>query len=131
MALFTQVMDKALSEITAKVPVGVLFGSNGILQDSIINGDSLYYHWVNHDSIATYLMVMTSKVGYNLDIVYWPMLTDSTKKIPMRFYYNAGEDPSQSKNMICDLTTFYSKLFGIHPFEKNGFASLDNQFAWN
>jgi aminopeptidase N len=122
--------DKALSEITAKVPVGVLFGSNGSLQDSTVYGDSVYYHWVNHDSIATYLMVMTSKVGYNLDIVYWPMLTDSSKLIPMRFYYNSGEDPSPSEDIICDMTTYYSTLFGVHPFEKNGFATLNSEFPW-
>jgi aminopeptidase N len=122
--------DKALSDLTAKVPVGVLFGSNGSLQDSTVYGDSLYYHWVNHDSIATYLMVMTSKVGYNLDVVYWPMLTDSTKKIPMRFYYNTGENPVPMENIICDMTSFYSTLFGVHPFEKNGFAALNNQFPW-
>ena len=122
--------DKALSELTAKVPVGVLFGSNGSLQDSIVNGDSLYYHWVNHDSVATYLMVMTSKVAYKLDVVYWPMLNNPSKIIPMRFYYYVGENPSTIENIICDMTTYYSNKFGVHPFEKNGFATLDNQFIW-
>jgi aminopeptidase N len=122
--------DKALSEITAKVPAGVLFGSNGSLQDSTVYGDSLYYHWVNHDSIATYLMVMTSNTDYKLDIVYWPMLTDSAKLIPMRFYYNTGESPAPMENIICDMTTYYSTLFGVHPFEKNGFATLNSEFPW-
>ena len=26
--------------------------------------------------------------------------------------------------------TTYSELFGEHPFEKNGFATLNNQFVW-
>jgi aminopeptidase N len=122
--------DKALSEITAKVPVGVLFGSNGSLQDSTVNGDSLYYHWVNHDPIATYLMVMTSKIGYKLDMVYWHKHTDSTKLVPVRFYYNRGENPAPSEDIICNMTTFYSSLFGEYPFEKIGFATLDTQFTW-
>lgn len=28
------------------------------------------------------------------------------------------------------MTTFYSGQFGDHPFEKNGFATLNNQFVW-
>ena len=28
------------------------------------------------------------------------------------------------------MTTGFSQLFGEHPFEKNGFATLNNQFQW-
>ena len=122
--------DKALFEVTAKVPDNVLFASNGRLEDSLHVNDSIFYHWISRDPVATYLMVMTSKAGYKLDVLYWPTISDPNIKVPIRYYYNDGEDPSPSKNVILDMTTFYSTLFGEHPFEKNGFCSLDQQFMW-
>jgi aminopeptidase N len=122
--------DKALTDITAKVPGNVLLGSNGRLQDSTHIADTIWYHWVSRDPVATYLIVITSKVGYNLDIVYWPMISNPSIKVPIRFYYNTGENPVPIENIIVDMTNFYSTIFCEHPFEKNGFATLDSQFPW-
>jgi aminopeptidase N len=122
--------DKALFDVTAKVPDNVLFASNGRLEDSLHISDSIFYHWVSRDPMATYLMVMTSKAGYNLDVLYWPMISSPSTKIPIRYYYSNGEDPTPSENVILDMTTFYSNTFCEHPFEKNGFCSLDPQFMW-
>ena len=63
--------DKATLDLTAKVPANVKLGANGRLNDSTITGDTIYYHWISRDPISTYLMVMSAKVNYNLDIVYW------------------------------------------------------------
>lgn len=115
--------DKATMELTAKVPSNVKLGSNGILNDSTITGDTLYYHWVSHDQIATYLIAITSRVNYKLNIVYWHKLSNPNDSIEMRFYYVEGQDPGHIKDIINPMTTFYSQLFGEHPFEKNGFAS--------
>ncbi len=125
--------DKATSDLTVKVPASVKLGSNGILADSVMNGDTLYYHWVSSDPVATYLMVMTGKVNYNLDIVYWPKISNPNDSIPIRFYWNSGENQNNLHLMetkIIDMTTTYSVLFGEHPFDKNGFATLNNQFVW-
>jgi aminopeptidase N len=121
--------DKAMTDITAKVPITARLGSNGRLQDSIINGNTISYHWVSRDPVATYLTVLTARIGYNLDIVNWTNPTNS-EVIPFRFYYNPGEDPSYIKSIIDSMTSFYSEEFGDHPFEKNGFATLNNEFAW-
>jgi len=121
--------DKATTDITAKVPLNARLGSNGRLQDSIIEGSKLKYHWVSRDPVATYLTVLTARNNYHLDIVNWTNPVTS-EVIPMRFYYNPGEDPSTIKSIIGDLTTFYSDQFGVHPFEKNGFATLNSDFAW-
>jgi len=122
--------DKATLDLTAKVPLSVKFGSNGRLVDSLITGDTVYYHWVSSDPVATYLMVMTGKVNYNLDIVYWPKLSNPNDSIPARFYFNSGENISAAKTRIIPMTTFYSQKFGEYPFEKIGFATLSNQFPW-
>ncbi len=122
--------DKATLDLTAKVPLNVKFCSNGKLMDSLINNDTLIYHWASVHNIATYLMVMTSKVNYNLDIVYWHKLSNPADSVPMRFYFNSGESPAVVKNVIKPMTTYYSQSFCEHPFQKNGFATLNSQFSW-
>ncbi|MCX6285586.1 MAG: M1 family aminopeptidase [Bacteroidetes bacterium] len=122
--------DKALLELTAKVPLNVKLGSNGRLADSTISADTIRYHWVSANNVATYLMVMTAKVNYKLDIVYYHKITNPADSVPIRFYYNTGESPYSCENLIDSMTTYYSRKWCEHPFEKNGFATLNNQFAW-
>jgi len=121
--------DKAALEIRAIVPSNVRLGSNGVLIDSTFVGDSLYYHWKSDNPIATYLMVLTAKVNYNLEIYYWERPSDS-EMIPFRFYYNSGENPANMANMNLDMCDWFSSAYGEYPFEKNGFASLNNEFIW-
>ena len=122
--------DKATMDITVKVKASVKLGSNGILADSTQVGDTLTYHWVSSDRIATYLMVISSKVNYQLDIIYWHKISNQNDSIPIRFYYNSGEDPSYIESIIGPMTTYYSQNFCEHPFPKDGFATLNSQFFW-
>ncbi len=121
--------DKATLDLTAKTPGTVKLGSNGRLADSTKSGDTITYHWVSRDPVATYLMVVSAKVNYNLDIVYWKN-PSTGENIPFRFYYNSGENPSSLEPKVIAMVGRYSELFGIHPFEKNGFATLNSQFSW-
>src|SRR4030095_9398167 len=98
--------DKATIDLIAKVPVNVKLGANGRLNDSTITGDSLFYHWISRDPVSTYLVVMSAKVNWKLDIVYW----GST---PIRFYYNNSEALS-AESYIVDMITYYSGKFGPH-----------------
>jgi aminopeptidase N len=118
--------DKATFDLTARVPVGAKLGSNGRLNDSTVSGNSIYYHWISRDPLATYLAVITASTNYNLDIVYWHKPSNPYDSIPFRFYYAPGEDPSHIENIIVPITNYYSQMFGEHPFEKNGFASTHN-----
>jgi len=122
--------DKALLDLTAKVPSTVKFASNGKLMDSVFSADTLTYHWASIHNIATYLVVMTSKINYNLDIVYWHKLSNPLDSVPMRFYYNNGEAVAGAKAVIKPLTDWFSQHYCEHPFQKNGFATLNSQFAW-
>ncbi len=123
--------DKATVDLTIKVPANVKIGSNGRLNDSTLTGDTLYYHWVSSDPVATYLVVMTGKVNYNLNIVYWHKLSNPADSIPLRFYYNTGENLAGMQNVLLNMTTYYSQKFGEHGFEKNGFASAPSTgFTW-
>ncbi|MBM3435236.1 MAG: M1 family metallopeptidase, partial [Bacteroidetes bacterium] len=122
--------DKATLDLTAKVPLEVKLGSNGRLQDSTIVGNAIYYHWVSIHPVATYLIVMSAKVNYNLDIVYWHKISNPGDSVPIRFYYNSGENPGPMEDIIGEMCTYYSEAFGEHPFEKNGFATLNDEFYW-
>ncbi|HSD62324.1 MAG TPA: M1 family aminopeptidase [Ignavibacteriaceae bacterium] len=125
--------DKATFNLKAKTPANVKLGSNGILQDSTVSGDTILYNWVSNFQVATYLMVMTAKVNYNLDIVYWHKISNPNDSIPIRFYWNSGENTDNLHNIesvLPDMMTYYSTLFGEHPFDKNGFATLNSQFPW-
>lgn len=127
---YDQPSDKARLTLRAKVPLNVKLGSNGSLADSVIVADSLWYTWTSRDPIATYLMVISSRVNYNLQIVNWQNPGNENEIIPFRFYYNPGENPTAMINMITPLANFYYSLFGDHPFEKDGFATLNPQFQW-
>lgn len=124
--------DKATVDITVKVPSNARLGSNGRLNDSTVIADTIYYHWISRDPVATYLVVLTGKVNYNMDIVYWHKISNPADSIPIRFYYNTGESYQTAKNIILTMTTYYSELFGEHPFEKNGFTAIPNGagFSW-
>jgi len=127
--------DKATVDITVKVPLSVRLGSNGRLNDSLVTGDSIYYHWISRDPVATYLTVLTGRVNYNLDIVYWHKISNPMDSVPIRFYWNTGESISSLNNIktiIGPMTTYYSQKFGEHPFEKNGFATIasGSGFTW-
>lgn len=126
--------DKATTDLTALVPVGVKLGSNGRLDAVSSVGDSLLsYHWVSRDPVATYLVVISAKLGYNLDIEYWHKLSSANDSIPLYFYWNSGENTSNLhyvESRLLQMITYYSQLFGEHPFEKNGFATLNGLFYW-
>ncbi len=116
--------DKATFDITVKVPLSVKIGSNGRLADSTISGDSIRYHWISRDPISTYLAVLTGKANYNISIVWWHKISNPNDSIPIMLYFATGEYIQPTHNAILDMTTYYSTLFGEHPFEKNGFASV-------
>lgn len=116
--------DKALSDITVKVPSNALLGSNGRLQDSVKSADTIWFHWVSKDPIATYLIVLTGKTNYNVDIIWWKRLSNPNDSMPIRLYYATGENVTPTKNAMIDLTNYYSQIFCEHPFEKDGFASV-------
>lgn len=121
--------DKAALEVTAIVPSSVRLGSNGALIDSTFVGDSLYYNWKSDNPIATYIMVLTAKKNYNIDIYYWERPSDGAQ-IPFRFYYNNGENPTEMAELSLEMSDWFSEAYGEYPFEKNGFATVSNEFTW-
>jgi aminopeptidase N len=122
--------DKATMSLKVITPGSVKLGSNGRLADSVKSNDTIYYNWISRDPVATYLMVISAKVNYNLDIKYWHKISNPQDSIPFRFYWNAGESGlADIETKVLQMCDRFSILFGEHPFEKNGFATLNNQFG--
>jgi aminopeptidase N len=124
--------DKATLDLTAKVASTVRLGSNGRLNDSTVTGDSIYYHWISRDPLSTYLMVMTSKVGYTINIVYWHRPSNPTDSVPLRLYSPSGTSSAAIAAILPTATTYFSNAYGEMPFEKNGFCYVPNSagFVW-
>jgi hypothetical protein len=47
------------------------------------------------------LVSIAAKVNYQLDIVYWE--NSMGVQIPIRFYYNEGENPTEMEAIMTDL----------------------------
>lgn len=128
---FDHPSDKALFELKAKTPADVLLGSNGLLADSMKMADTIYYHWKTEYPLSTYLIVISSKKNYHLDTIEWESL--SGKIIPVRFYWNEGENQSalnHIKSITPQMMKYFSELFCDYPFEKNGYATLNELFIF-
>ncbi len=124
--------DKALTELTARVPLSVKFGSNGSLIDSVISGDTIYYHWKSKDPMATYLIFIAGKPFINLDIKYWHKPSNQSDSIPMRFYWSYGEKYDSIaywESKLTELTNFFSEKTCEYPFEKIGFYSTGHGYT--
>jgi aminopeptidase N len=120
--------DKAALNLTAKTPANVFLGSNGLLTDSIKINDTIYYNWRSRDPIATYLVNISAKINYNLDIENL-----SEQNLYVRYYWNKGENQSKLNNIkrvLPKILGYYSSLFGEYPFEKVGFATLNDQLSF-
>jgi aminopeptidase N len=127
--------DKAMLNLTAKVPADVKLGSNGRLTDSVKTGDTIYYNWISRDPISTYLISIIGKVDYNLDVEYWQNPNNPDNKLELRYYWNRGENKynlNHIKSTMKEIMNFFADKFGPFPFEKNGFATVSagSQFPW-
>jgi len=122
--------DKAAWELIVRVPSSVRLGSNGRLADSTIAGDTISYHWISDNPVATYLITLSSKLNYMVHKKFWRKLSNQNDSIPVRIYYKAGENISTIDSTILPMTDFFSNKFGDYPFEKIGFATLNSSFPW-
>ncbi len=109
-------LDKATYTVRVTVPAPLVVASNGLLQETIANGDgTLSYIWENIYPTASYL------VGLNIgDFVI--VEQEGPGGLPIRHYFPpdiAGEaayDFGRTPEMIA----FFSDLFGPYPFEAYG-----------
>ena len=124
--------DKAHFEIKAKVPANILFASNGTLTDSLSDGKFTTYTWKSIYPIATYLVAFVGSANYKLKVIDWKNPV-TQENIPIRFYYQKNDNLKKLDEMMAavpQMMDYFTEVFGIYPFEKLGFATVDNQFPW-
>lgn len=121
--------DKALTNMHLKVPTGMKGVSNGLLADTVQNGDgTTTFNWKSSYPIATYLVsIVVGKFSYWED-TYTSL--DGNKQMPVVFYAFPRDSAKAYKDWkpTVDQIKYYSETFGEYPFidEKYGLA----QFGW-
>ncbi|MFC2101385.1 M1 family aminopeptidase [Bacteroidota bacterium] len=121
--------DKATWDLTAKVPVTVRLGSTGYLADSTIVADTLWYHWVSDNQVATYLITWTSYNNWNINVSYWNSIYNPNDSVPIWLYKKPTENITTAVTSIPLITDFFAEKFGAYPFSKIGFATITT-FPW-
>jgi aminopeptidase N len=121
--------DKATWDLTAKVPLSVRLGSTGYLADSTVVADTIWYHWVSDNQVATYLITWTSYNNWNINVTYWNNIYDPNDSIPIWLYKKPTESITIAVEKIPLITDFFAEKFGVYPFSKIGFATITT-FPW-
>jgi aminopeptidase N len=118
--------DKATYSYFITVPAPYVVAANGVLEETIDNGDTLTYHWEARDPLAPYLsmvaieeFVVTTGTGPNGLIIRNYIAPDAVDA--------AASDFGNTAAMI----EFYNGVFGPYPFERYGVivSSADFRFA--
>ncbi len=122
--------DKATWEIIAKVPLTARLGATGKLADSVVSADTITYRWISENPVATYLVCLSSKDGFQIQKSWWHNPSIPSDSTPVRIYYKPGENLATINNLLTPITNFFSTKFGRYPFEKIGFAIPDSSFPW-
>jgi aminopeptidase N len=122
--------DKALTDITVKIPLNARLGSTGFLADSVASGDSLWYHWIGDQPVSTYLVTLCSKTNWGRNESWWQTLGNPNDSIPIWLYCKSTENIANAREKIPLITDCYSQKFGDYPFAKIGFATLTSTFPW-
>jgi aminopeptidase N len=121
--------DKALTDVSLRVPTGLKGISGGILIDTVQNSDSTTtFNWKSSYPMSTYLVsAVVANLTYHNDI-YTSL--DSAVEMPVVYY----AFPRDSAKAIYDwrktpeMIKFYAETFGEYPFldEKYGMV----EFGW-
>lgn len=122
--------DKTLTDITVKIPLTARLGSTGYLADSLVSGDSLFYHWISDQPVSTYLITLTSKSDWQRTVTWYHQFNNPADSIPIWLYHKASENIANAQLKLPQITDCYAEKFGDYPFSKIGFATLTTSFPW-
>jgi aminopeptidase N len=121
--------DKALCEISIRVPNGYVAASNGTLESKIDNHDgSTTFDWSENYPIATYLMCATAA---QFAVVQRSYTKSDGSVIPVQYYVYPEDSSGAVSNSECDIDTvasmvqFYESLYGTFPFDKYGMTGIE------
>ncbi|NJO78000.1 MAG: M1 family peptidase [Cyanobacteria bacterium RM1_2_2] len=109
-------LDKAAYTFRITVPEAFEVAANGVLEQTIENGDSTTYVFEARDPMASYLTTVNIEEGFNITTQTGP------NGLPIRNYFAEGisEDLLEPFNLQAEMLTYFSEIFGPYPFEVYG-----------
>ena len=113
-------LDKATYTFRVTVPEPYVVAANGLLQETVDNGETTTYLWVASDPTASYL-VTVNIAEYVIQTETGPNGLPIRNFFPPELAAKAAIDFGPTSDMIA----FYSELFGPYPFEAYGVAIVD------
>ncbi len=119
-------LDKATYTFRITVPEPFVVAANGVLTDTIDNGDTTTYVWEMDDPMASYL----TTIGIDDFVVQTEEGPDGVQ-IRNFFPPEVAEEGERLFAPTADMIAFYSETFGPYPFDAYGVyvADVDLPFA--
>jgi len=126
--------DKAMVSMKVKLPKYYNASSNGLLVDTKIIDDSVYYSFVSQHPMSTYLMVMNAS-KFRKEYAQYKKITDTNEVIPIEYDVwdkdwtsdttNGGAYNAQySFQKVPEMIKVYANYFGEYPYEKYGMTAV-------
>ena len=118
-------LDKATYTFRITVEEPYIVASNGVLDQTVNNGDTTTYVWEMRDPMASYLATVS--------IDEFALQTDDTESgIPIRNYFpvELAEDGALAFELQAEMLDFYVSLFGPYPFEAYGAVVTDGTLGF-
>lgn len=113
-------LDKATYTISVTVPEPYVVAANGLLKETVDNGETLTYVWENNDLTASYLV--TVAIG---DFLIEEQ--DGPDGLPIRNYFppDVYDDAAYDFGRTAEMIAFYNEIFGPYPFDAYGVVVAD------
>jgi len=117
-------LDKATYTFRVTVPEPFEVGANGVLTETIDNGDTTTFLFEARDPLASYLATVNID-EFDLET------SQSENGIPIRNYYPSGLSEAMRRPFARqgEMIDYFSELFGAYPFEVYGALVIDLEFG--
>lgn len=113
-------LDKATYTFRVTVPEPYVVAANGLLQETVDNGETTTYLWAASDPTASYLVTV--------NIAEYVIQTETGPNgLPIRNFFppDLADKAAIDFGPTSDMIAFYSERFGPYPFEAYGVAIVD------
>jgi aminopeptidase N len=114
-------LDKATYNFRVTTPKPYEVAANGVLEETIDNGDTNTYVFEANDPMASYLSTVNIYKGFNTET------QTSPDGVPIRNYFAEGipEEKLEPFKRQPEMIDYFSEIFGSYPFEVYGSAVVN------
>ncbi|MDY6938652.1 MAG: M1 family metallopeptidase [Cyanobacteriota bacterium] len=118
--------DKATYSFRITVPKPLVVAANGVLEETIDNGDTTTYLWQMRYPMASYLATVNIGKLQRQD-------DPRSASVPIRNYFPAGTPPETiaAFGPTSEMMDFYSELLGPYPYDVYGVVVVGPELGGN